>query len=383
MVKYQLKDAMKIVFLFLLYSCLNKIIILGGEFMLCALIMAGGKGERFWPLSTEERPKQFLNLIGNETMIQTTVRRIKELIPMERIFVVTAKQYETLVKNQLPELPNNNIIVEPVGKNTAPCILLSAFYIKRIYNDATIAVLPSDHLITKEAEFREILNRSYEFINTNTEAIVTIGITPTRPETGYGYVKYKKDSMNNGTNIVTVEKFVEKPNKENAKKYLENGNFLWNAGMFLWKADLILSMAEQYINDTYCKLKNISVGSYEQFRISCSKIYESVESISIDYAIMEKAKNIYVIKGDFGWDDVGSWNSVERYSKKTKRNNVYKGKGMAIDGDNNLIVSGNKPIVTLGMDNILVVESSDIIFIADKNSLDKIKDVRRQVSYNY
>ena len=348
--------------------------------MLCALIMAGGKGERFWPLSTEDKPKQFLNLLGNDTMIQMTVKRLKGLIPIERIFVVTAQKYEHLVKKQLPEISSKNIIIEPVGKNTAPSIVLSAFYINSIYEDATIAVLPSDHLIIDEEEFRNVLRRSYEFIEENNEATVTIGIEPSRAEIGYGYIKCRE---NEEDGILPVSEFVEKPTLEKAKNYLSSGNYLWNGGMFVWNVKTIISLAERFLNSTYNILKQINLSDYDNFNFGCRKLYKDVESVSIDYAIMEKAENIYVIKGTFGWDDVGSWNSVERYSKKAEQNNIFKGKGMSIDGNNNLIVSGDKPIVTVGMDNILVVESNDIIFVANKDSLDKIKDVRKKVAYNY
>ena len=182
--------------------------------MLCALIMAGGKGTRFWPLSTEEKPKQFLNLIGEETMIQMTVNRIKPIIPIERVFVCTGEMYVDLVKEQLPELPEQNIIVEPEGRNTAPCIALSAFVIKKYYKDANMIVLPSDHLISDEDEFRNVIKNADEFVKANKEAIITLGMEPTRPETGYGYIRYGKDEkVINNHKVIKVDAFVEKPNK--------------------------------------------------------------------------------------------------------------------------------------------------------------------------
>lgn len=213
--------------------------------MLCGLIMAGGKGERFWPLSTDDKPKQFLNLLGNDTMIQMTVKRLEGLIPIERIFVVTAERYVGLVKEQLPNLPEENIIVEPVGRNTAPCIALSAFYINKKIENATIAVLPSDHLIKDEEKFREVLKCGYDFVNKNQDAIVTLGMKPDRPETGYGYIKrmHEVEIINNNT-VNKVECFVEKPNKETAEKYLKEGTYLWNGGMFIWKASTISKCTE-------------------------------------------------------------------------------------------------------------------------------------------
>ena len=185
--------------------------------MLCALIMAGGKGTRFWPLSTEEKPKQFLNLIGEDTMIQMTVNRIKPIIPMERIFVCTGERYVDLVKEQLPELPESNIIVEPEGRNTAPCIALSAFVIKRYFKNANMVVLPSDHLIKDEEEFRNVIESTNEFVNKNDEAIITLGMEPTRAETGYGYIRYGNEKQDiNNHKVIKVDAFVEKPNKEKA-----------------------------------------------------------------------------------------------------------------------------------------------------------------------
>lgn len=220
--------------------------------MLCALIMAGGKGTRFWPLSTEEKPKQFLNLIGDKTMIQMTIDRVKPIIPIERIFVCTGEKYIDLVKEQLPELPEKNIIVEPEGRNTAPCIALSALVIKRYYKDATMVVLPSDHLISNEDRFRNILLDGEEYLKENGKSILTLGMTPNRAETGYGYIKSTDDkSIVNNSEVIKVEKFVEKPNKERAEEYLRAGSYLWNGGMFLWTIDNIINRVKEHIPNTY------------------------------------------------------------------------------------------------------------------------------------
>src|SRR3712207_4926705 len=210
--------------------------------MLCALIMAGGKGTRFWPLSTEKKPKQFLNLLGQDTMIQMAVKRLLPIIPMERIFVVTSKEYVPILKEQLPNINNENIIVEPIGRNTAPCIALSAFHINKRYKDATMIVVPSDHLIKKEDEFLEVIKEGEKFIEEHKDAIATIGIEPTRAETGYGYIKYDKELNDK---IVKVERFVEKPNLEKAEKYFNSGEYLWNSGMFMWKAENILKLVNR------------------------------------------------------------------------------------------------------------------------------------------
>jgi mannose-1-phosphate guanylyltransferase len=348
--------------------------------MLCALIMAGGKGERFWPLSTDEKPKQFLKLLGEETMIQMTVSRLKDLIPVERIFVVTGERYISLVREQLPELPERNIIVEPIGKNTAPCITLSAFQIEKQYEDATIVVLPSDHLIRNEEEFRNVIEAADSFIEKNEDSIVTLGMRPDRPETGYGYIKCDKtSSIVNGLKIRNVDMFVEKPDLKKAEQYLKNGNFLWNGGMFVWKAKKILRLTEKYIKNTYDVLKEIACTSDEEYMNKLKSSYNLVDSVSIDYAIMEKAENIYVIPSEFGWDDVGTWYSVERYRTKDENNNVCVGNIININSKNNIIVGKNKPVIISGLDDIFVVESDDVILIGKKEDIKDIKEIKKTV----
>ena len=269
--------------------------------MLCALIMAGGKGERFWPLSTDEKPKQFLKLLGKKTMIQITVERLLPLISADRIFIVTGKRYVQIVKEQLPNLPENNIIVEPVGRNTAPCIALSAFYIKKRCNDAAILVIPSDHLVVDENRFRNTIAYGADFIQDNSSAIVTLGIKPDRPETGYGYIQFTvynsqctineaaaaMEKSDKSFNIYKVEKFVEKPDVDTAKKYIKEGNFLWNGGMFIWKCSTILELTKKYLNSTYDILKGVFEKDDENFSRLLAERYPKVDNISVDCGIME------------------------------------------------------------------------------------------------
>ena len=342
---------------------------------ICALIMAGGKGTRFWPLSTEEKPKQFLNLIGNETMIQMTVNRILPIIPMEKIFVSTGEKYVDLVKEQLPNLPDRNIIVEPEGRNTAPCIALSAMVINRYFENSSMVVLPSDHLIKDEDKFREIIIEGSKFLEKN-EGIVTLGMKPDRPETGYGYIKFGENIIQN---IKKVDMFVEKPNLETAKRYLNEGNYLWNGGMFLWKSDYIIKEIKKHIPDTYEALHNIENIEESSLQEYINGNYYKTDSISIDYAVLEKSYNIYVILSEIGWDDVGSWEALERYKEKDENGNIIIGNIKAIDGKNNLLISSNNTVVISGLDNLYVIENDGKILIGKKNDLKNIKNLKEAI----
>jgi mannose-1-phosphate guanylyltransferase len=350
--------------------------------MLCALIMAGGKGERFWPLSTEEKPKQFLNLVGNRTMLQMTVSRFEKIIPIERIFIVTAKLYVELLKEQLPFLPERNIIIEPISKNTAPCIVLSAFTIKKYYNDATIVVAPSDHLIKNESEFLNTLCAADIFVEDNPKAIVTIGIRPDRPETGYGYIQFDEICRNiNRFEIRKVVEFREKPQSKKAEEYIESGNYLWNSGMFVWKNSEILNLAEQYLSNTYNLLEEIAITSDNNYERLLEQNYNLVDSISIDYGIMERAANIFVIPSDFGWDDIGSWKSIERYNDKDEDGNINKGNCFSHKSSGNIIVS-TKKVVLNNVNDLIIVETDKYILVSSKHYDQEIKETKKNVEYN-
>ena len=344
--------------------------------MLCALIMAGGKGTRFWPLSTEEKPKQFLNLVGDDTMIQMTVNRILPIIPIERIFVCTGEKYIDYVINQLPELPKENIIVEPEGRNTAPCIALSSMIIKRKFNDASVLVLPSDHLIEKEDEFRSIILKGNDFLENNPYNIVTLGIQPNRPETGYGYIKLKDEIFNN---IYKVDKFVEKPDENTAKKYLANGNYLWNSGMFLWKAENIINQIKNYSPEIYEALKEIETIEEDVIGNYIKENYKNTTNISIDYAVLEHSKDIYVIPSDIGWDDIGTWKAVERYRDRDLDNNIVAENVSVIESKSNMIVNNKKRVVLIGIEEVMTLETEDSIFIVNKKYMDNLRDYQKYV----
>lgn len=348
--------------------------------MLTALIMAGGKGTRFWPLSTEEKPKQFLNLIGEETMIQMTINRIKPIIPIERIFVCTGEMYVNLVKEQLPELPDRNIIVEPEGRNTAPCIALSAMVIDRYYKNSNMVVLPSDHLINDEEEFRNTILAADSFIKEKDEAIVTLGMNPTRPEVGYGYIKYSNEVLkSNDFRVIKVDSFVEKPNLDTAKKYLREGNYLWNGGMFIWSINNVINQIKMYSPNTYNALIDIMEVNEEKLQKTINKNYEKTEATSIDYAVLEKSKDVYVIPSNFGWDDVGSWEALDRYREKDELGNVLVGQSKAVKANNNLVISSSNRIVVEGLSDIYVIENDGKVLVGHKANVANVKELKNIV----
>ena len=347
--------------------------------MLTALIMAGGRGTRFWPASTEDKPKQFLNLIGKRTMIQETVHRLLPLIEMDHIFVCTGVKYKALCMKQLPELPEKNIIIEPMGRNTAPCILLSTLYIKQIYDDANVIVLPSDHQINKENEFLSVISDANSFVEKNNESIITIGITPNRPETGYGYINFMEA-------VETVKKhevrkvncFVEKPNQKIAQQYLDDGHYLWNAGMFMFNVNFMESQYKLYANKTYNILKKLpSITSYNYFKKLKEK-YIECESISVDFAIMEKTDKLFVIPADFGWDDIGGWKALNRYIEADTAGNITKGEVKFENSRDNVVFATTKPVTILDADNLFVIETEERIVVGNKDSLSKAHELRNK-----
>lgn len=345
--------------------------------MLCALIMAGGKGTRFWPLSTEEKPKQFLKLINERTMIQTTVDRIRPLIPVERIFICTSKKYLNLIKEQLPEIPIRNVILEPESRNTAPCITLASLIIKRHFNEANMIVLPADHLISDENEFREIVSDADRFINKNNKAIVTLGMEVTRAETGYGYIKIGNESCEvNNHKIIKVDNFVEKPNEEKAEEYMAAKQYLWNGGIFAWNVNSIIDNIKKYLPNTYELLQCVETIKPEILDKFIEERYKYTENISIDYALLEKSEDVYVIPSNVGWDDVGTWKSVERYREKDEDDNIINSNVKVIESKSNMAISNTKRVVMIGIKDIMTVETDENIFIVNKDYMDNLRDYK-------
>ena len=341
--------------------------------MLCALIMAGGKGERFWPMSTNEKPKQFLKLLGEESMIQLTVKRLEPIIPIEKIFIVTASSYKDLIREHIPDLPERNIILEPEARNTTACIALASFVIKEYYGDVNTVVLPSDHLILNEDNFRRDLEFGNEFLKNKEDGVVTLGIKATRPDIGYGYIEVCSENKNF---ITKVKSFKEKPSHEKAREYLKTGNYMWNSGIFLWSTNTILKLVEKYVPNIYRILSEVTINKNGFCYKSLEEVYGNLESISVDYGIMEKLEDIYVIKGSFGWDDLGSWNSLSRYKDKDKNNNIIDGSVIVLNSEENIIKT-NKKTYVMGIKNLIIIETDNEIMIVNQKDVSRIKELKQ------
>jgi mannose-1-phosphate guanylyltransferase len=310
-----------------------------------AVIMAGGRGERFWPKSRNSNPKQFLSLTKDgETMIQKTVNRLLPLVEKEDIFIVTNESYIKIVNKQLPDIPQENILAEPCARNTAPCITLAAAVINRKYDDAVMLVLPSDHLIGYEELYIGTLKKAIKAANDGSN-LVTIGITPTYPETGYGYINFSSKTSEAEPDAYKVARFVEKPDLETAKDYLASGKYLWNSGMFVWKASTILRYFERLLPDIYEKLMIIgaTMGTASEYEV-IHAIYDTIPKISIDYGIMERADSVYMLEGDFGWNDIGSFDALPALYETDENGNVVRGESILIGSSDNIIIGENKMI---------------------------------------
>jgi mannose-1-phosphate guanylyltransferase len=341
------------------------------------VIMAGGIGARFWPMSRTSRPKQFIDILGTgETLIQRTFKRFARICPKENIYVVTNQIYENQVKHQLPELPANNILLEPAMRNTAPCIAYANYKIKAVNPDANIVVAPSDHLIMDEELFAKNISAALKAAAEN-NWLITLGIKPTRPDTGYGYIQFDdavKDENNH--QIKKVKTFTEKPNLELAEKFLASGDFLWNAGIFIWSLKSINQAFEEYLDDIDDLFKE-GEGLYntDEEKPFINRIYASCRKISIDYGIMEKASNVYVLAADFDWSDLGTWGSLYDTRKKDENKNAVVGENVLLYDTAKCIVNvpKDKLVVLQGLDDYIVVEDDNALLICRKEDEQQIR----------
>ncbi len=350
---------------------------------LFALIMAGGEGKRFWPLSRKDRPKQFLNLIGQNSLLRQTFERILPLIPCQNIFVVTVGRYVEETRKHLPELPEQNIIVEPEGKNTAPCIALGALKIGKISPDSTIVVLPADHAIADDQSFREVIKYGQGVAGTmlasNDYPIVTLGVKPSRPETGYGYIKESTELVDSSERYYAkrILKFIEKPDSETASDLVKEGGYYWNSGIFIWKTKTILREFSRLLPEWHRYFDHILESfEKEQDGVAIQEFYRNVQPGSIDKLILEKSENTVVIPIDFRWSDVGTWEALDDFLRSNETENVGIGNCVTIDSDSCLLFAQKRLIATVGVRDLVVVETDDSILVLDKN---KAQDVKRLV----
>ena len=346
-------------------------------------IMAGGIGSRFWPMSRTDLPKQFLDILNTgRTLIQATFDRFSKFIPVENIFIVTADNYRPIVEKQLPHLPTQNILCEPSRKNTAPCIAYVSYKLFQINPAANLICAPADHLITDENNFQKICNDALHFTS-NIKALVTLGIKPTNPNTGYGYIQYEPFAVSD--NVYKVKTFTEKPDKELAETFVASGDFLWNAGIFVWEVKNIIKAFELLLPEIHEVFDN----EKEKFNTpreheAIERIYPQCVNISIDYGIMEKADNVYVIPSSFGWSDLGTWQSTYEIINKDYLGNAVAGNNvLIIDATNNMVHADNKKLLVLqGLSDFVIVDTKDVLLICKRENEQLIKDYVSEIKRN-
>jgi mannose-1-phosphate guanylyltransferase len=346
-------------------------------------IMAGGIGSRFWPLSRVDLPKQFLDILGTgKTLIQQTFERFSKLVPLENIYIVTANEYIGITTEQLPNLPVANIIGEPFRKNTAPCIAYISFKLQQLNPDASLIIAPADHLILQDDNFIDVCNEALKFVN-HFNALITIGITPSYPNTGYGYIQH--ESMEVAPSVYKVKTFTEKPNKELAQTFIKSGDFLWNSGIFVWQVRRGIEAFHKHLPEMY----ELFAGEADKLNTSEEKasiesIYPQCTSISIDFGVMEKAANVYVIPAAFGWSDLGTWNSAWENMEKDYLENAAAGDNVIVfDTTRSVIhVPDDKLAVIQGLDDFIIVDTKDVLLICQKEKEQEIKEYVAEVKRN-
>ena len=338
--------------------------------------MAGGIGSRFWPMSRAEMPKQFLDILGTgKTLIQQTVDRFKTICPVENILIVTNEQYKSIVLEQLPQLSEKQVVCEPMMRNTAPCIAYANHKIAAKNPNANIVVAPSDHLVLNQPEFDEIINAAIEQSD-HKDCLVTLGIKPSRPDTGYGYIQFTEESTEIGNHIRKVKTFTEKPTLEIAQQFIDSGDFYWNSGIFIWNVQSINKAFEELLPEVDSLFKE-GLGKYntQEEQAFINRIYPTCKNVSIDYGIMEGADNVYVVLSDFGWSDLGTWGSLYTHLNHDSTGNGVIGDNVHVYDSKNCIVNvpKDKLVVLQGLDNYIVVESNDTLLVCKKEDEQKIK----------
>ncbi|MGB1094086.1 MAG: mannose-1-phosphate guanylyltransferase [Bacteroidia bacterium] len=346
------------------------------------IIMAGGIGTRFWPISRKHFPKQFMDILGTgKSLITQTYERFTQVVPEENIYIVANGEYTPLIKEHIPSITEEQILKEPLGKNTAPCIAYASYCLQQKNPDAVCMVAPSDHLITNEALFAKTAQQALEFA-ADSDALVTLGIQPSRPDTGYGYIQFIEDS--NLGEIKEVKTFTEKPNAEIAQTFIDSKEFLWNAGIFAWSIKSICTRFEQKLNKIHTLFSEIKYQS-NNVEDLIERAYGQCPSISIDYGIMEKDENVFVIPSNFGWSDLGTWKSLWDVTEKDEhQNSMISKQTMSYDSQDNLVYSSpDKLVVINGVDNLVIVDSEEVLLVMNKDKEQEIKGIVNDVKSSY
>ena len=338
------------------------------------IIMAGGIGSRFWPMSRKNNPKQFLNLINNDTLINLTYKRLLNFSTPQKIIIITSQEYKSKIQKQFPDIPKNNIIYEPSPKNTAPAIYLAAKYVYSLDKNASIGVYPSDHFIKDENQFTNTINKISEFIDKELSSIITIGIKPNFPSTSYGYINFYQQS---NEEIFTVNNFLEKPDLNKAKDLIKEKNNLWNSGMFFSNVNTLIKEIDFYVpelKEIYSKINSF---------LDYANVWEQMPKISIDYAVMEKTSKAYCIKGSFDWTDLGTWVALYGLLQKEKNGNVHQGNIISFDSSNNLIISKNKLTAVVGLSNVAIINLEDTTLVMDLYKSEEVRNIINLVDEKY
>ncbi|WP_048330929.1 mannose-1-phosphate guanylyltransferase [Bizionia psychrotolerans] len=348
-----------------------------------AILMAGGVGSRFWPVSTQDFPKQFHDMLGTgDTLIQKTFSRLSQIIPKENIFILTNERYNDLVFEQLPEVTKRQVVLEPAMRNTAPCILYASLKIQKENPDALMIVAPSDHWIEDEAAFTNNVQQAFDFCSEH-DALMTLGIKPTFPNTGYGYIEYTKSAE---TNIKPVNQFREKPDYQTAKSFIEQGNFLWNAGIFMWSVASVIDAFKTNQSALFGLFqKGIPTYNTENESSFIAENYGKAENISVDYAILESSKNVYVLPATFDWNDLGTWGSLyDKLDKGSNNNAVVNAQTLTEDASGNMIrTKGKKLVVIDGLNDYIIVDKDEVLLIFPKSKEQDIKETLQRVKDNF
>lgn len=340
------------------------------------VIMAGGHGTRFWPRSRRKRPKQLLDIISSEPMIKETIKRLNKVISADNIFVIANYEHRAELEKHIPEIPEDNLIFEPMPKNTATCIGMAAMLIQKINPDGIMGIFPADHLITKEDAFNNLIGRAFELASQE-DSLITFGMKPTYPETGYGYIKSGKIFQSiNEFDFFTVDQFTEKPDRESAEYFVKSNEYFWNGGIFVWKASIILNSIEKHLPDLYSKVMEVSkrIDKGEELGNILKDTYPSIEPISIDFGVLEHANNVLVVPSDVGWSDMGGWAALDSLiEQKGENDNISWSKHISIDTKECIIYSPKKLVATIGLEKLIIVETDDALLVSTK---DRAQDVK-------